>query len=59
MTKATILGLVFLLPNLVFSQNSDQQYVLTSSGWFFMIFSWVSIIVWNIICFKKILENKE
>lgn len=59
MIKTTILGLIFLLPNFVFSQDADQQYMLTSGGLFFMIFSWVAIIMWNIICFKKILENKE
>lgn len=59
MIKTTILGLIFLLPSFVFSQDTDKEYVLTPGGLFFMIFSWTAIIIWNIICFKKILENKK
>lgn len=59
MIKKTILGLMFLLPNFIFSQSADKQYVLNPGGLFFMIFSWIAIILWNIVCFKKILENRD
>lgn len=54
-----IKNIVFLLlaiPLQVFAQD-DSSFTLSASGLFFMIFAWVSIITWNLVCFKKLLKK--
>ncbi|MGL5721118.1 MAG: hypothetical protein ACRCY4_01770 [Brevinema sp.] len=38
--------------------ETAPSYQLTPGGWAFMIIAWISIVVWNVLCFRKILGNK-
>lgn len=58
MIKITTI-LTFLLPIISFTQETSPTYKLNGIGMFFMIFSWSAIIIWNAVCFTKILSKKE
>ncbi len=43
---------------IVFAQD-ESVYTLNAAGMFFMIFAWSVILVWNAVCFTKILSKKK
>ncbi|MGL4676234.1 MAG: hypothetical protein ACRCWI_01025 [Brevinema sp.] len=60
MTKlfTSLLLITLLIPNFSFSQE-NPTYEITGAGMFFMIFAWSAIIIWNTVCFTKILSKKD
>ncbi|MGL5254097.1 MAG: hypothetical protein ACRC9L_03680 [Brevinema sp.] len=50
--------LLLIIPSLLSAQEASTTYELTPGGWVFMLIAWVGIVVWNILCFRKILRNK-
>ena len=53
-----LLALLFLVPMIIFAQD-ESAYKLNSSGMFFMISAWSVILIWNAVCFTKILSKKK
>ncbi|MGL5956615.1 MAG: hypothetical protein ACRC0X_08495 [Brevinema sp.] len=59
MTKLfSLVSISLLIPNFSFAQE-NPVYEITGAGMFFMIFAWTAIIIWNAVCFTKILSKKE
>lgn len=48
------LWIILLAPGALFAQD----YRLTPAGVSFMAAAWASIIIWNLVCFGKILKNR-
>jgi len=50
-----LLLLILFIPFQVFAQD-NTHFELTNGGIFFMVFAWVSILTWNLVCFLKLLK---
>ena len=49
---------LLLIPTLLSAQEAAPEYKLSPGGWAFMLIAWISIVTWNVLCFRKILKNK-
>ncbi|MGL5721909.1 MAG: hypothetical protein ACRCY4_05880 [Brevinema sp.] len=50
--------ILLLVPSFLAAQEAAPTYKLTPGGWTFMLIAWIGIVVWNVLCFSKILKNK-
>ena len=53
-----LLALLFLVPMFTFAQD-ESAYKLNAGGMFFMISAWSVILIWNAVCFTKIISKKK
>ncbi len=58
MTKLLLTLFIVLTPLMAFAQE-NPTYTFNKGGIFFMIFAWISILTWNILCFNKLLTKKK